>query len=102
MAAPETSLYEDVSSALDTLGHAAFAAIPASVIGNLSNSPQFQSPAPEAAKAHVENDVAKPENGLAKPEETPKEHVPPSPPARTASPGFLSRAQGVLSGLLGS
>ncbi|QRW14066.1 collagen alpha-1(VII) chain [Ceratobasidium sp. AG-Ba] len=92
MAAPQTSLYEDVSSALDTIGHAAFAAIPSSVIGNLSNSPPTHSPAPDAH--------AGTENGAAKAEDTPKEQVPPSPPARTASPGFLSRAQGMLSGFL--
>ncbi|KAG8741127.1 hypothetical protein FRC10_003271 [Ceratobasidium sp. 414] len=94
-AAPETSLYEDVSAVLGTVGQAAFSALPASVIGNLSNI-QAKSPAP---------DDTTPANGTAAQNDAPEtkeaaKQPPPSPPARTGSPGLLSRAQGVLSGFL--
>ncbi|KAH7333555.1 hypothetical protein B0J17DRAFT_631706 [Rhizoctonia solani] len=73
---PETSLYEDVSEALGTVGKAAFSALPASVVGSLSNNEaNGQAPATSAESK-------------------------PSPPPRSASPGLLSRAQGMITGLL--
>ncbi|KAG9126941.1 hypothetical protein FRC07_001317 [Ceratobasidium sp. 392] len=91
---PETSLYEDVSAALGTVGQAAFSALPASVIGNFSHNHQAKSPA-DTNVAAVAN-VAVAENDT----EAATKQPPPSPPARTGTPGLLSRAQGVLSGFL--
>jgi hypothetical protein len=91
MAAPETSLYEDVSAALGTVGQAAFSALPASVIGNLSHNPEQGGANPAANTTTGENGA--PKAGEAT--------VSPSPPPRSGSPGILSRAQGMLSGLLG-
>ncbi|KAG9103913.1 hypothetical protein FRC06_007024 [Ceratobasidium sp. 370] len=97
MVVPETSLYEDVSAALGTVGQAAFSALPASVIENLSNSAQAKSPAPDETQTPGNGTVT--QNGAPETEEAAKQ-APPSPPARTGSPGLLSRAQGMLSGLL--
>ncbi|KAG9074582.1 hypothetical protein FS749_013830 [Ceratobasidium sp. UAMH 11750] len=95
--APETSLYDDVSAALGTVGQAAFSALPASVIENLSNNPETKHPAPDDTTTPTNGTAI--QNGAPKTEEAAKQ-PPPSPPARTGSPGLLSRAQGMLSGFL--
>ncbi|KAG8687258.1 hypothetical protein FRC09_013608 [Ceratobasidium sp. 395] len=100
MVTPETSLYDDVSAALGTVGQAAFSAIPASVIGNFSNHHQAKSPADANVAATANVTVAENGNGAPKTEDTAKLRPPPSPPARTGTPGLLSRAQGMLTGFL--
>lgn len=89
MAAPETTLYEDVSSVLGTVGQAAFSALPASVIGNLSNNTEQGGANPQ------------PQNGAAHAPAVNAEDTKATPP-RSGSPGLLSRAQGMLSGFLGT
>ncbi|CAE6495850.1 unnamed protein product [Rhizoctonia solani] len=86
---PETSLYEDVSAALGTVGKAAFSALPASVVGSLSNGqPQ-----------HEANGSANATQAQA-PATSVEESKPGSSPPRSGSPGLLSRAQGMITGLL--
>ncbi|CAE6453685.1 unnamed protein product, partial [Rhizoctonia solani] len=76
---PETSLYEDISQGLNTVGKAAFSALPASVVGSLSNgNPQGD------ANAQAPATLTESKSG----------------PPRSASPGLLSRAQGMITGLL--
>ncbi|QRW26495.1 collagen alpha-1(VII) chain [Rhizoctonia solani] len=86
---PETSLYEDVSEALGTVGRAAFSALPSGVIGSLSNgNPQGETNGnADATQVQAPATSTEPKSG-------------PSPPPRSASPGILSRAQGMLNGLL--
>ncbi|CCO29535.1 hypothetical protein BN14_03550 [Rhizoctonia solani AG-1 IB] len=86
---PETSLYEDVSEALNTVGKAAFSALPASVVGSLSNG-------------HPQGEANGNANGtqVQAPATSAESKSSPSPPPRSASPGLLSRAQGMLTGLL--
>ncbi|KAF8604376.1 hypothetical protein BDV93DRAFT_522491 [Ceratobasidium sp. AG-I] len=88
MSAPQTTLYEDVSSALGTVGQAAFSALPASVIGNLSHNTEQGGANPQ------------PQNGTTHTPAAISEDAKITPPARSGSPGLLSRAQGMLSGLL--
>ncbi|CAE6398997.1 unnamed protein product [Rhizoctonia solani] len=82
---PETSLYEDVSDALNTVGKAAFSALPASVVESLSNG-------------HPQGETNGNANGTQV--QAPATSAESSPPPRSASPGLLSRAQGMFSGLL--
>ncbi|CAE6531889.1 unnamed protein product [Rhizoctonia solani] len=76
---PETSLYEDVSAALGTVGQAA-----ANVVGSLRNG-------------HAKGET----NGNANiTQATSTEEDKPDPPPRSGSPGLLSRAQGMFTGFL--
>ncbi|KAJ1300758.1 hypothetical protein OPQ81_002402 [Rhizoctonia solani] len=86
---PETSLYEDVSEALGTVGRAAFSALPASVVGSLSNgNPQGGAD----GNAGVTQAQAPAISADSKPD---------SSTPRSASPGILSRAQDMITGFLG-
>ncbi|EUC63006.1 hypothetical protein RSOL_468890 [Rhizoctonia solani AG-3 Rhs1AP] len=82
---PETSLYEDVSAALGTVGQAA-----ANVVESLRNNHKGEANG-NANATHAQ--VQAPHTST---ESRPDASVPP----RSGSPGILTRAQGMLTGLL--
>ncbi|KDN43122.1 hypothetical protein RSAG8_06275, partial [Rhizoctonia solani AG-8 WAC10335] len=82
MVIPETSLYEDVSAALGTVGQAA-----ANVVESLRNGREANgnANATQAQAPATSTENTKPDSSI---------------PPRSGSPGLLSRAQGMITGLL--